>query len=426
MKMEAMKGYRARTAMMFAAVVALGMAAGCGQPAIKDEPKASKAPVTIKVSDSSFSKEQQNYISDAMGKKNPHITIEFVKMDADYEKLVATNSIPDILTANTIKMSQVIALDLAEELEPYLKRSNIDLNRFEDYVSNGSKTLAFPLYAGFTALYYNKDIFDKFGVSHPTDGMTWEQAIELGRKVTRNEEGTQYYGLGLMLERLAYALPAIQIDGITNRATINTDKWKMIYSMLNGNWSIPGMKAQGDSKFPNVENLFMKDRVMAMLPGQSYVLRNLQKPAEEGLNFDIAQLPSFSSSPNTFEWDNMSLVVVAKTSKHKEEAVQFLKIIATDEYQTLITEEGRLTALKNVDIKKKYGAQLPHLKGKNVAGIFKSRAAKPLPISLYYDQTRKYMNNAAADIVYGNKDINSALRDAEEQINKEVEALSKK
>lgn len=45
------------------------------------------------------------------------------------------------------------------------------------------------------ALYYNKDIFDRFGVSYPVAGSTWEELAPLIERLTRYEEGIQYQGL---------------------------------------------------------------------------------------------------------------------------------------------------------------------------------------------------------------------------------------
>lgn len=350
--------------------------------------------------------------------------MEFVK--TNLTEMTASNSLPDIIFANFIAMSDVRSLDIAEDLTPYIKKANVNLSRFEDYifkqpnVFDNGKYFALPYYTNFSALYYNKDIFDKFGVPYPKDGMTWEDAIELGTKLTRIDGGAPYYGLGITPERVANSLPTLHIDGNTNQGTMKAESWKTVYALLNSNWSIPGMKNLTDTAFPNVESMFSKDRNIAMIPGQSYVLRGLKEPVASGFNFDIVQLPSHKSSSNTYEWDNTALLTVAKTSKLKDDAFNVISLIESDEYQTWITERGQLTALKNKDIKLKYGTAMDFLKGKNIAGIFKSHAAVPQPISKYYSQTLKYVNSAMNDAIYKGIDINEALRNADESINKDI------
>lgn len=46
------------------------------------------------------------------------------------------------------------------------------------------------------ALFYNKDIFDKFGVAYPKNGMIYEETLDLdlARRVTRSDGGVQYLG----------------------------------------------------------------------------------------------------------------------------------------------------------------------------------------------------------------------------------------
>lgn len=43
-----------------------------------------------------------------------------------------------------------------------------------------------PVVNNTMSLYYNKDLFDKFGVSYPKDGMTWDEVLELNRQLDKN------------------------------------------------------------------------------------------------------------------------------------------------------------------------------------------------------------------------------------------------
>jgi multiple sugar transport system substrate-binding protein len=59
-------------------------------------------------------------------------------------------------------------------------------------VSSGGQYLeAVPYVQNFSANYYNKGIFDKFGVAYPKDGMTRDDATDLARKLTRSDGGVQ-------------------------------------------------------------------------------------------------------------------------------------------------------------------------------------------------------------------------------------------
>ena len=54
-------------------------------------------------------------------------------------------------------------------------------------------------------LFYNKDVFDKYGVAYPTDDWTWDDAIEAAKKLTvKNEDGT-YACFGFNAQSWEYA-----------------------------------------------------------------------------------------------------------------------------------------------------------------------------------------------------------------------------
>src|SRR5699024_9960427 len=64
-----------------------------------------------------------------------------------------------------------------------------------------------PFEKRWEALYYNKDIFDKFGEDYPVDGMTWDEVASLARKLTGEVGGERYRGIEMydanpMLEQL--------------------------------------------------------------------------------------------------------------------------------------------------------------------------------------------------------------------------------
>lgn len=80
---------------------------------------------------------------------------------------------------------------------------NIDLNRFvptllaRNYGQNG-ELYALPFQRHLTALFYNKATFDAFGIPYPTDGMAWDEVIQLASRFTDSPNGVKYNGLDLL------------------------------------------------------------------------------------------------------------------------------------------------------------------------------------------------------------------------------------
>ncbi|MBD2860751.1 extracellular solute-binding protein [Paenibacillus sp. IB182363] len=129
----------------------------------------------------------------------------------------------------------VLQNELQVDMTEMIKKHNIDLNRIEPTIVQalkqvqGGKIFALPVSTTNLVNYYNKDLFDKFGVPYPGDDMTWEQTLEVSKKMTRNEGGTQYYGLAASFVHLFRLNPLSipSVDLVTQKPTINKDeRWK--------------------------------------------------------------------------------------------------------------------------------------------------------------------------------------------------------
>jgi multiple sugar transport system substrate-binding protein len=89
-------------------------------------------------------------------------------------------------------------------------------------------------------------------------------------------------------------------------------------------------------------------------------------------------------------------------------------------------EQLRESALKDPKFKQLFGMDIPELRGKRLESIFKSTNA-PIPsTSIYYSKASSLLTAEYINAVTDKKDVNSALRDAQEQIQKYVESEKKK
>jgi maltose-binding protein MalE len=89
----------------------------------------------------------------------------------------------------------------------------------------GGGMYGLPVSNQIMVMYCNKELFDKFGVSYPINGMNWDAAIELGKKMTRMDAGVQYLGLAVssrhILRMNPFALPFV--DAKTGKSTSRSD-----------------------------------------------------------------------------------------------------------------------------------------------------------------------------------------------------------
>ena len=158
---------------------------------------------------------------------------------------------------------------------------------------------------------------------------------------------------------------------------------------------------------------------LAMM-GQLNVLSGMQKAAQNGLDWDVAQYPSYPEKPNTYGNASVYTANITAQSKNKEQAFRVLEVLVSDEFQTARAKTGSVTVLKNPAVKQAFGADMDFLKDKHVEGIFKSLPVK-YPIASEYRSKAEAIVKAkfsayAADQI----DVNTALRQAEEEINQMI------
>ncbi|GAA3402158.1 ABC transporter substrate-binding protein [Paenibacillus hodogayensis] len=149
----------------------------------------------------------RTYIEQPVRQKYPHITIEYITgTDKDLENLITTGNVPDIVTSGPSSLFGFINLGITADMTPLVTRSKFDLGRLEDQAvdfikkhSANGELLSIPVTRDSNVLYYNKDLFDKFGVAYPTDFMSWDETYELAKKLVREDGGTKYRGFDLQL-----------------------------------------------------------------------------------------------------------------------------------------------------------------------------------------------------------------------------------
>ncbi|MBD2860580.1 ABC transporter substrate-binding protein [Paenibacillus oceani] len=159
------------------------------------------------------------------------------------EELLAAGDVPDIIWEGLTNIHLLTPLKVPTDLQSLAKKHGFDFNKFDTKLVDSIKSYSdqgqiyyLPYNTLAFALMYNKDIFDKFGVPYPKDNMTWDEAIELGKKLTRTEAGVNYIGLRPpgALNRLQMQMGVPYVDAKTHKATIATDGWKSLFASPNG------------------------------------------------------------------------------------------------------------------------------------------------------------------------------------------------
>jgi multiple sugar transport system substrate-binding protein len=144
------------------------------------------------------------------------------------------------------------------------------------------------------------------------------------------------------------------------------------------------------------------------------------------MNWDMATHPNFKENLGQGRDAAAHAFFISNRSKHKEEAFQVMKMVTEPEVQSLFNRNGVLTVLsKTEEVKKEYGNDIPVLQGKNTAAIFKMKPS-PVVSHTYYSIISSQLTKAASSVALKQKDVNTALRDAEEEATKLIAVELKK
>ncbi|QAY65356.1 ABC transporter substrate-binding protein [Paenibacillus protaetiae] len=379
--------------------------------------------------------EFKTMIADPIHKKYPNVTIQRISPAATTtpEEVLSTQT-PDILFTSVSQ--RLIRTGAFEDLRGLIKKFNFDESRLKPIAYNyikdatkghGDQIYALPFNVNQHILYYNKDIFDKFGVPYPTDKqMTWDEAVELGKQLTRTDNGVNYVGLVVdNLQGLAKSLGLAYVDRETGQAAIDTPEWHRVFELQKKIFDTPGYVAP-DGTWNWTRDNFMKDQNIAM---RASWLANMVGPLEElrqqgvEFNWDIAPVPNFDDKLGTTREAQIHSISINSQSKHKDEAFQVLEYLLSDEGQRTIARNGRVPAIINPDLEKEFGADIPVLQGKNVQNVFIGNPMQEHYQHPYEADISVRLTEAAEGMAIHGLDVNSAIRQATEAINKDVETL---
>lgn len=368
----------------------------------------------------------KSFFVDPVKAKYPEINL--VKTTDALDKLLAAGTPPDLVLVSNASLATILEADIPEDLNPMIKTYKIDLAKMEQAVVQQLQKLGdqkafygMPFAMNYGAMVYNKDIFDKFGVAYPKDAMTYDELFELAKKVTRTDGGTNY--IGVMppdLRQLYWQYGVPVFDKAKGKAYLTTDKHAQVFSMLKQFYSIPGYLENGN--YSHSTDLFFKEQRMAMYPNWVAAIITFFTKAgtKDAFHWDVTAHPGYADRPGLGKEVDFHMAVVNKSGKHKEAAYQVLLSLVGEETQTKLSKAGRLSVLKNDEIRKAYGLDSDVYKGKNLQSIFKV-SPSPLPDASKYDpKINALLIGETVKSVIGGTDINTALRTAEDKANKEI------
>lgn len=321
---------RIKLAMLGMTAVLFGLTA-CGN---KQEAASKEGKTTIRFAswDTADDVDAQQKMVDKFNEEHPDIQVVLEAYGSDFDTKISASmgsgDAPDVM----YMWNYPAYHDGLEPLDSYIEKEG------EDYKKNFYSTLwnynsydgqIYGLPVGFTThcVYYNKDLFEKAGVEEPKDGWTWEDLEEKAKKINEatGVKGFSFsmkpdpydYEMYLWSNGTAYCDKEGKMEGY-----VNSDKaletYKMFQDMAKDGYAVATEKSGSDEFESGQTAMFV------------YGAWAVKKYTEAGVNFGLAKLPSFGTEKSASILSS-SGVAIAKSSKNKEAAWEFVKYWTDEE-----------------------------------------------------------------------------------------------
>ena len=321
---------RIKLAMLGMTAVLFGLTA-CGN---KQEAASKEGKTTIRFAswDTADDVDAQQKMVDKFNEEHPDIQVVLEAYGSDFDTKISASmglgDAPDVM----YMWNYPAYHDGLEPLDSYIEKEGEDYkknfySKLWNYNSYDGQIYGLPV--GFTThcVYYNKDLFEKAGVEEPKDGWTWEDLEEKAKKINEatGVKGFSFsmkpdpydYEMYLWSNGTAYCDKEGKMEGY-----VNSDKaletYKMFQDMAKGGYAVATEKSGSDEFESGQTAMFV------------YGAWAVKKYTEAGVNFGLAKLPSFGTEKSASILSS-SGVAIAKSSKNKEAAWEFVKYWTDEE-----------------------------------------------------------------------------------------------
>lgn len=358
-------------------------------------------------------------VADLVHEKYPNITvtIENTNWTSYWTKLpveLASGNAPDLIYMHFSRASDYTdsMLPISDYIE---KDEDINIDEFYSGILDSfifdDQVYALPYDFGPYIMYYNKDLFDKYGVEYPDENTTWEEFKDKCKQLTQDGN----YGT-VFASSLDYYDPQVlslggEIINEKGEFDITGDKTtaalQSLADLINVDKVAPKIADTANTVW-NWEQ-FEGGNIGMMIDGP-WGATNVTNYCDFNVGYSI--IPKAEKQVTTI---NGSALAVTSESKHPKEAYQALEVLTSPEAQKLLAENGR--ALPSRDsVRESYYESTSELEG------LEDAIKKSIEIGMPYYVTKKYSEvstvfNSGMDTVWaGEVSAKDAAKDIQAQV----------
>lgn len=332
-----------------AAACSSGSSGADGGKENKQEANKPKDPVTLVIKHTTYDTFDQD-LAPAIKKyqeKNPHVT---VKVD-----MVKPNQGENIITANTALFASGEQIDILRvspnvgageyaargwvvSLDDYIKKSGVDMTKFYPSLQTrgvyGGKRYALPWIHSQFMIFYNKDLFQKFGIPEPKLNWTYEDMLNAGRKLVANNVHAFEASLPNMLHVVGGAWGGSTFNAGGSQMTLDSQGALKGFDFFRDMVAKEGLSP---GKVTQAKGLAGGPSFAKGTSGMSFTWLKMKQFDEAGLNYGV--VPSPVGPGKQQGYGALDGIALSSTSKNKEEAWNLIKFLAYD-------NEGQMEQIK--------------------------------------------------------------------------------
>ncbi|WP_134701314.1 sugar ABC transporter substrate-binding protein [Ammoniphilus sp. YIM 78166] len=363
--------------------------------------------------------------------KHPEITVKFEtdSFPNYWDKLqtqVASGSAPDIISMQSLRMPTFATRGALEPLNPFIENSpEFKIENFDgsilDALSWDGKIMAIPYDLGPYILYYNKDLFDKYGVAYPDENMDWAGFLEKAKATT--QDGNYGYVMRNVIDQV---VPWIWANGGNY---MNEEKTK---SMINEKEAAEAIQFLSDLMHKHKVTMpitdpgndtfyreqFYAGKVAMYLDGP-WNFGNVR--AKANFKWDITTIPQGKGEINS--WVAGSGFGINPKSKHKEEAWKAISVMMGEEGFEYLATTGRAFPARSTSIEtfKKADDRPANMEAVSKAAL----KAKPFAVTTNWQETQLMINRELDKIWFNNAPVQEVLDNIQKQMDPLLEKHQK-
>ncbi|WP_413305773.1 sugar ABC transporter substrate-binding protein [Bacillus sp. 1P10SD] len=359
--------------------------------------------------------------------KNIKVNVEKIPLDQFFEKvetMIAGDRAPDLLYTPVLATKRYANLDLLldvsselsdEEKSDFLPSSIVS-------VKKGDKIYGLPHFTDDIAVFYNKNLFEKAGVSVPTsidNAWSWDEFLNAAEQVKK--ANNLKYGVSTGSD-VSQFLPFLYQNkgsvlnkdqsaaGIDSKNSIEAIKWFK-------SWFDRGLASKESFVGSEKADELFKQGKLPMVITFSGLINTFDTDIKD-FDYGVTYMPKKEVTATKLGGSN---IVAFKNTKHPKEAVKLMKYLtSTDVMADFAAKQGVIPTTKSAQEKVDYG---PISEGMKVitteVNSVPDFAVKDFSIPEYLGY-KSVLTSELQTVILGEKSPEKAAKDIESQINTSV------